>query len=200
MRKSGLTTLAAAGALMLSAAVFSTPAASHQTQGQCDSMEMGHMSMMSEGHIGMMGHMPMTGGGHMGKMGHMPMMGGGHMGMMSRYKGLGLSDEQQQKINDIQHGLRKKHWEIMGQMIDQQAALQKAYSEDRPDPKTVGAVYGKIFDLKRQMIEAALAAKNGVIDVLTEEQLAQMKKMHHRHHEMTSGQHGMMHGQGNQPN
>lgn len=186
MHKSGLTTLAAAGALMLSAAVFSTPAASHQTQGQCDSMEMGHMSMMSEGHMGMMGHMPM--------------MGGGHMGMMSRYKGLGLSDEQQQKINDIQHGLRKKHWEIMGQMIDQQAALQKAYSENRPDPKTVGAVYGKIFDLKRQMIEAALAAKNGVMDALTEEQLAQMKKMHHRHHEMTSGQHGMMHGQGNQSN
>ena len=56
------------------------------------------------------------------------MGGGGHMGMMGKYKGLGLSDEQKQQMSDIQHKLRKKHWEIMGQMIDQQAALQKAHA------------------------------------------------------------------------
>ena len=122
------------------------------------------------------------------------------MSMMGKYKGLGLSDEQKQQMNDIQHGLRQKHWEIMGQMIDQQAALQKAYAGDRPDPKAVGAVYGQIFDLRRQMIEAALEAKNSARDVLTEEQLAQMKKRKHQSGMMQQGQGGMMQDQGSQAN
>jgi hypothetical protein len=60
----------------------------------------------------------------------------------------------------------------------------------------VGAVYGKIFDLKRQMIEAMLTAKNSSMDVLTEEQLAQMEKMKHKGGGMMQGQGGMMQGQG----
>ncbi len=120
----------------------------------------------------------------------MGMMRGGGMGM-GKYKGLGLSDEQKEQLRDIQHKLRKKHWELMGQMIDEQAALQKAHAGDRPDPATVGAVYGRMFDLKRQMIEARLAAKNSSKDVLTEEQRAQMKKRKHKRR-------GMMQGQGGQ--
>ena len=163
--------LAAASVLTLSISTFSLPTLSHQNDGDGTRT-------------------------HMGMMGQMPMMGGGHMGMMHRYKGLGLSDEQKQQMNDIQHKLRKKHWVIMGQMIDQQAALQKAYANHRPDPKAVGAVYGQIFDLKRQVIEAALDAKNSIKDVLTEEQLAQLKKMRHQGGGMMQGQGGMMQGQG----
>ena len=177
--------LAAASVLTLSISTFSLPTLSHQNDGDG-----------TQAHMGMMGQMPMMGGGHMGMMGQMPMMGGGHMGMMHRYKGLGLSDEQKQQMNDSQHKLRKKHWEIMGQMIDQQAALRKAYANHRPDPKAVGAVYGQIFDLKRQVIEAALDAKNSIKDVLTEEQLAQLKKMRHQGGGMMQGQGGMMQGQG----
>ena len=124
------------------------------------------------------------------------MLGGGHMGMMGKFKGLDLSDEQKAKMSEIQYKLRKKHWEIMGPMIDQQAKLHKAYAGGRPDPAAVGAVYGKIFDLKRQMIEARLAARNNAMDVLTEEQLARMKMMKHRGGGMMQGQGGMMQGHG----
>ena len=175
MNKPSLKKLVAAGTLMLSATALSLPAFSHQADNPCNGgrsnpMGMGQIPMMGGGSMGMMGGM---GGGHMGMMRNM--MGGDHMGMMSRYKGIGLTDEQKQQMSDIQHGLRKKHWEIMGQMIDQQAALQKAHAGDRPDPKAVGAVYSEIFDLKRQMIEASLEAKNSAKNVLTEEQRAKEK-------------------------
>lgn len=198
MNKLHLKKLAATGALLLSTLAVSLPALSHQGDGTSNpgrgshAMGMGQMPMMGAGGMGMMQNM--TGAGHMGMMQNM--MGGGHMGMMGnmmgKYRGLGLSDEQKQQMNDIQHGLRKEHWEIMGQMIDQQAALQKAYAGHRPDPKAVGAVYSRIFDLKRQMIEAALMAKNSAKDVLTEEQRTQMQKRKH--------QCGMMQGQGGQTN
>ena len=171
MSRSGLKpkVFVAAAALMLGASTLSMATFSHQGCG---------------GHKGTRG-----GGGHMGMMG-----GGGHM--MNKYKGLGLSQEQEQQMIDVHHELRKKHWALMGQMIDQQAALQKAYATDRPDPATVGVVYGQIFDLKRQMIEASLKADNNAKEVLTEEQLAQMKKMKHQRGGMMQGHGGMMHGHG----
>ena len=104
-----------------------------------------------------------------------------------------MSDEQEQQIDDIQHKLRKEHWALMGQMIDVEAELRKAHAADRPDPKAIGAVYGKMFDIKRQMIEAVLEARNNAKDVLTEEQLEKMRKMKHKHR-------GMMQGQGGQAN
>jgi Spy/CpxP family protein refolding chaperone len=188
MNKSHLNKLAAAGMLLLGTTVFSLPTLSHQ-----DSMSMkgsgGSMGMMGGGRMGMMG-----GGDHMGMMGNM-MGGGGHMGMMNKYKRLRLSDEQKQQMSDIKYNLRKEHWAIMGQMIDQHAALQKAYAGERPDPAAVGAVYGKIFDLKRQMIEARLKSKNSAKDVLSEEQRARMKKMKHKRRGMKQGQGGKMQGQ-----
>ena len=84
----------------------------------------------------------------------------------------------------------------MGPMIDLHAELHKAYAEERPDPKAIGATYGKIFDLKRQMIEATLEAKNASKDVLTEEQLAKMKEMKQRRRGMMRGPGGMMRGPG----
>lgn len=88
----------------------------------------------------------------------------------------------------------------MGPMIDVKAELRKAHAGDRPDPKAVGAVYGKMFDLQRQMIEATLEAKNSAKDVLSEEQIAQMKQMKHKRQKMMHGQGGMMQGQGGQTN
>ena len=186
MNKPRLKKLAAVAMLVLGTTAISLPAFSQQKS--MGAMDSGHTGMMGGGHMGMMG------GGHMGMMGNM--MDGGHMGMMGKFKGLDLSDEQKAKMSEIQYKLRKKHWEIMGPMIDQQAALHKAYAGDRPDPVAVGAVYGKIFDLKRQMIEARLSAKNSAMDVLSEEQLAQMKMMEHKGGGMMHGQGGMMHGQG----
>ncbi len=184
MSRSGLKpkVFVAAAAMMLGASTLSMATFSYQGCG-------GHKGTMGGGgHMGMMG-----GGGHMGMMG-----GGGHM--MNKYKGLGLSQEQEQRMIDVHHELHKKHWALMGQMIDQQAALQKAYATDRPDPAAVGVVYGQIFDLKRQMIEAFLNADNNAKEVLTEEQLAQMKKMKHQRGGMMQGHGGMMQGRSGQTN
>lgn len=202
MNNSKLKKITTAGALMLSVSVFSLPAVSQQGHSPCSagggisSMGMGQKPMMGGMTGG--GHMGMMGGGQMGMMGGM--MGGGHMGMMKKYKKLGLSDEQEQQISEIQHKLHKQHWAIMGPMIDVKAELRKAHAGDRPDPKAIGAVYGKMFDLKRQMIEATLEAKNSAKDVLTEEQIAQMKQMKHKRQKMMQGQGGMMQGQGGQTN
>jgi hypothetical protein len=152
---------------------------------------MGHMPMMGGQHMGMMRDIPMMGGRHMGMIGHMPMLGGCHGGIAGLTGDLGLNSQQQQKANDIKFELRKKHWEIMGRMIDQQAALQNAYASERPDPKTVGGVYSQIFELKRQMIEVALEASNKLMDILTEDQRNQVRKMHQGHSGMMQGQ-GMM--------
>ncbi|MFC1681695.1 Spy/CpxP family protein refolding chaperone, partial [Pseudomonadota bacterium] len=216
------------GALMLSTSALSLPAVSQQTPGPCGTgggsgtMSKGQMPMMGGGHMGMMGdkmgggHMGMMGGtmggGHMGMMGDMmggghmgmmgDMMGGGHMGMMKKFKMLGLTEEQEIKIDDIQHQLHKQHWAIMGQMIDVKAELRRVHAGDPPDAKAIGAVYGKMFDLKRQMIETTIEAKNNATGVLTEAQAAQMKnmkqrrKMMHSQGGMMQGQGGMMQGQG----
>ena len=141
--------------------------------------------------MGMMGDK--MGGGHMGMMGDK--MGGGHMGMMKKFKMLGLTEEQEIKIDDIQHQLHKQHWAIMGQMIDVRAELRKVHAGDPPDAKAVGAVYGKMFDLKRQMIETTIEAKNNAMGVLTDAQAAQMKNMNQRR-KMMHSQGGMMHSQG----
>lgn len=47
----------------------------------------------------------------------------------------------------------------------------------------VGAVYGKIFDAKRERIQAEIEARNRVMSVLTEEQRAQLHGMHHQPHQ-----------------
>ena len=168
---------------------------------------MGHMASMMHGMGPMMGGMhgvdpmmggmggmgpmmggmgPMMGGMHgvdpmMGGMGGMgPMMGGmgpmmGGMGMMGM---LELSDEQRSELNGIGDELRRKHWDIMGRMMDERAVLRDLLQAEEHDPKTIGAAYGRLFDLRRQMIEAAIEAGNRRKALLTDEQREQIRQRH----------------------
>jgi hypothetical protein len=116
---------------------------------------------------GMMGGYGMYGPGMMGggygmgpgMMGGYGMYGPGMMGMGPVWM-LNLTDEQRAKISKLQEQLRKKQWTTMGQIMDERQKLYELYSAENPDPKKVGAVYGKIFDLRRQMIEAAIDTQN----------------------------------------
>jgi Spy/CpxP family protein refolding chaperone len=191
--------LFAVSSLVFSTAIYSTSAVSHQIDHDSFTPGMGHMPMMGASQMGMMDHIPMMRDGNRGMMSHMSGMGECYKGAMEISGELGLSDQQQQKVNDIKYELHKKHWTIMGRMIDQQSALQKAYASERPDPKTVGAVYGQIFELKREMIEVELEARIKIKDTLTEDQRNQVKKYHSDHGGMMRG-HGMMHGYGTQSN
>lgn len=179
MNKLSAAKLAATSALLAGLVVFSLAALPQQSggYGACGgSPHQMRPGPMRGNQMGLMGQMPMMGGsGHMNAMDQMSMMGGDHMGMMRKYKRLDLTDEQQQQMRTIEHKLHKTHWQIMGLMIDEKAALREAYAVDQPNPPAVGAIYGKIFDLKRQMIEAMLAAENSSESVLTEEQKVKMK-------------------------
>lgn len=130
-----------------------------------------------ESDCGMMG--PGMMGRGMGCRGMGYMMGGpGPMGpgmMMGGYGMLDLTDKQIDKINDIQTSLQKDHWKLMGEMIDAQARVRKAWSQDRPDPQEVGAAYGKLYELQRRGIEQRVAAMNRIYDSLTDEQRKLLK-------------------------
>jgi len=172
-------------------------------------MPMMHGMMMGQG--GPMGPYGMAGGGMMpmmmrgmtgGGMGMMPMMhgmmmggmGGGMMPMMMGRQAmmlgmLDLTDEQRARIRAIQRETASKVRRLWVQMADEADRLRDLYAAERPDPKTVGRAYSKIFDLKRQIIEARVAARNRVMDVLTPEQRKALRSMRER---MRRGRMGVM--------
>ena len=88
---------------------------------------------------------------------------------------LDLTDEQHSKITRISDELRHNNWATQGLMNDETAKLRDLYEADARDPAAIGKEYQKIFDLKRQMIEAYLTAQNRIEAVLTPEQLTKMK-------------------------
>ena len=131
---------------------------------------------MMSGHGMMRGPGMMHGPGMMG--GEGMMYGSGMMGMGPVWK-LNLTDEQQVKINTLRDELRKKRLATMGQIMGERGKLFELYSADSLDAKKVGAVYGKIFDLRRQMIESAIDTRNRTRALLTEEQRAQLDLWRH---------------------
>jgi len=120
------------------------------------------------------------------------MMGGYGMGSGMMHGGmdygLDLSGEQRKQIGGIHTDLRKRQWALKGEVIDARGQLFELYADDPPDPKQIGAVYGKIFDVRRQMIEAAIDAHNRHRAVLTDEQREQLQQNRPGH------RHGAMHG------
>ncbi len=127
------------------------------------------------GNHGMMGGYGM-GPGMMGGHGMGPGMMGGH-GMMGGglMYGLELDSKQRKEILRIRSELRKHNWDLQGQILDQEDKLFELYADEMPDPKKIGTVYGKIFDLRRQMIEAAIEAQNRQRAILTDEQRQQLR-------------------------
>lgn len=127
---------------------------------------------------------------HGGGYGMMEGYGGmGSRGMMMRsgiYSMLNLSDDQRAKISQISDELNHENWAKQGLINDEAAKLRDLYEADKRDPAAIGEEYKKIFDLKRQMIEAYLTAQNQIDAVLTPEQRAQMKDMRRNHRYMHS--------------
>ncbi len=111
----------------------------------------------------------------------MGMMGGRRMAhgmmMLNSMRKLDLNPDQIAKVNKIELGLRKQLWELKGKTFDGQSQLYDLYAADRPDPKKIGAVYGQLFDIRRQMIEAQINAINQASDVLTKDQQAKFRQM-----------------------
>jgi Spy/CpxP family protein refolding chaperone len=124
----------------------------------------------------MSGHGMMHAPGMMG--GEGMMHGPGIMGMGPVWM-LDLTGEQHVKINALRDELRKKRLATMGQIMGERGKLFEIYSADSLDAKKVGEVYGRIFDLRRQMIEAVIDTRNRTQALLTEEQRIQLDQWRH---------------------
>ncbi len=112
--------------------------------------------------------------------------GAGAMGMpggrwagpaFARLDRLELSDEQRAQLRKLKSELRRKNWELMGKVMDEKDKLHNLYAADKRDPKVIGAVYGTIFGLQRQMIEASVETLNRAEALLTAEQRAEFKRL-----------------------
>jgi Spy/CpxP family protein refolding chaperone len=117
-------------------------------------------------------------------------MGMGMMGGLGPYGMLDLSDEQHAKIDKIQDESRRKHWDIMGKMMDESSKLRDLYQEETLDSKKIGAVYDRVFKLQREAIDASIDALNKANGVLTKEQRDELRRLN-RSRPMGPWMHGM---------
>jgi len=89
---------------------------------------------------------------------------------------LGLSDDQREKITRIEEGLSTKHWELMGEMQQQQFRLRQLMASGKADDAAVGKTYKRLEELRQQMWTAAADAQKQVDASLTKAQRDQLAR------------------------
>ena len=97
-------------------------------------------------------------------------MGPGMMGDYGPQSNLNLSAEQRGKIAKIQENARRKQWELMGKMEDEQAHMNDQYYSDDRDDDAVSKNYRKMSELRQQMFDLSLSTRKQTDAVLTKEQ------------------------------
>lgn len=168
-------------ATMITITLFSLPAFA-RAQAVGEDMDFCEMHSMSQGH-GMGG---MEGMGRGSALAEVPSLSS--LGPITM---LDINQEQRSKLNKIQHDLRKQQWALQGKILDEQSKLSDLHAAERPDSKKIGAVYGALFDIRRQMIEAKIDAMNRARDVLNKDQLNRLKNLENRGH-AAGGMHSEM--------
>ena len=116
------------------------------------------------------------GPGMMGSFGPDYGMGSGTMFGYGTRSDLNLSAEQRSKIAKIQNDVRRKHWEIMGKMQDEQALMNEQYYSDQRDDAALSKTYRKMSELRQQMFDLSLSAQKQIDAVLTKEQRDRLKR------------------------
>jgi Spy/CpxP family protein refolding chaperone len=114
----------------------------------------------------------MMGGGMMSGM-----MGGGMMGGMGLgpLQALDLNEQQQTRINQIRDETRRKNWDTMGKLLDEQARLRDLLAAEKRDPAAIGKQSMKLADLRRQLLEASIESHNRIEALLSKEQRDQLR-------------------------
>jgi len=98
---------------------------------------------------------------------------GGAFDGMRRGGGLGpiwrldLSDAQRAQVKKITDNLRLSHVATMSKLRDARAKLREIQMAPQPDPKEVGAAYEQVSQLRQDMLEATVQARNEVRSILT---------------------------------
>ena len=121
--------------------------------------------------MGMMGS-----GMGMGMMGG-PMMGGQGYGYGNPMGMMNLSDEQRQKMFDVQQKAQKERWEHMADMQEAMADLQKEWAKDEPNPDAVTAAYEKMSDIRLEMMREGLETRQEMMQMLDKDQRQQFRGM-----------------------
>ncbi|MEO8936134.1 MAG: Spy/CpxP family protein refolding chaperone [Burkholderiaceae bacterium] len=97
-------------------------------------------------------------------------MGRGMMGGFAPGPDLNLTAEQRVKITSIREDLRRKHWDLMGKMQDEQALMNEQYNADKRDDAAISKTYLKMSEFRHQMFDLSLNAQSQIDAVLTKEQ------------------------------
>ena len=169
------------GAALIGAMIVGTTALADPLQGGYGpgyGMGPGMMGNYGQG-PGMMGSYDPgygMGPGMMGGYGPDYGMGSGTMFGYGTRSDLNLSAEQRSKIAKIQNDVRRKHWEIMGKMQDEQALMNEQYYSDQRDDAALSKSYRRMSDLRQQMFDLSLSAQKQIDAVLTKEQRDKLKR------------------------
>lgn len=91
--------------------------------------------------------------------------------------GLDLSDEQRTKIHQIQDETRKRHWALMGTMMDQQAKLRDLYEAPQRDNAAIDSAYKAMDGMRHQLIDSSADAHKKIEAVLTKKLLEQLRTL-----------------------
>ena len=148
----------------------------------------------SPGMMGNAGMGPGMGGygpGMMGGYGMGPGMGGGYgmgPGMMGGYgmgpgmmmgpywgSGLDLTDEQQTRINKIQDDTRTSHWNLMKDMMNQQARLRDLHLAPKRNDAAIDSAYKEIGKLQQRMYDTSVQAQKRMEAILTKAQQEKLR-------------------------
>ena len=124
----------------------------------------------------------------------------GHMGMGMHSQNLymlNLIDTQLEELRKLRRTSRTKILSLQDEIAEHSDRLYGLYSTDKPDPKAIGDLYQKIFNIKRQIIELHINTKNQQYDLLTKEQQEKLKgwktnRMSNRYDDNYRGMHHMM--------
>ena len=158
------------GAALIGAMIVGTTALADPPQGGY-----GPGYGMGPGMMGNYGPGYNMGPGMMGGFGPDYGMGTGMMGGYANRSDLNLSAEQRSKIAKIQNDVRRKHWEIMGKVHDEQALMNEQYYSEQRDDAALSKSYRNMSELRHQMFDLSLSAQKQIDAVLTKEQRDKMK-------------------------
>lgn len=100
--------------------------------------------------------------------------GGRDVDLIRRLK---LSADQRQKVTAIQDELRRENWRRLGDIMEERARLRDLAYAEPEDTSQLRSIHKRIADLREQMAEARLQARERQLTLLTDAQREQLRQL-----------------------
>jgi Spy/CpxP family protein refolding chaperone len=85
--------------------------------------------------------------------------GPGMMGGYGARPDLDLNAAQRSKVARIRDDVRRRQWELMGKMHDEQSQMNDQYASDARDDAALSKSYQNLSELRHQMFDLSLSAQ-----------------------------------------